>query len=72
MNEQALNIVLVLVSVIMVGNLALGIMSLSEDWALLIAWFFPIIYGLKVYRPQIRDTWSAPVAALFVSADRRS
>ena len=56
MNQRSLNIILVLVSVIMVGNLALGIMSLSEDWAFLLAWFVPIIYGLKVYRPQNRDT----------------
>lgn len=50
MNQQSLNFVLVLVSVIMVGNFAFGIMSLSEDWAVLLAWFVPIIYGLKIYR----------------------
>ena len=50
MTQKTLNIILTVVSVIMVGNFVSGVMTLEDDWAVLVAWFFPVLGGITVQK----------------------
>lgn len=50
MTQKTLNIILAAVSLIMIGSFIFGVMTLEEDWAVLIAWFFPVICGITVQK----------------------
>ena len=52
MTQKTLNIILTVVSVIMVGNFIFGFMTLEDDWAVLVAWFFPVLGGVTVQKSQ--------------------
>ena len=39
-------------SVIMVGKFIFGEMTLKDDWAVLVAWFFPVLCGLTVQESE--------------------
>ena len=50
--QKTLNIILTVVSVIMGGNFLFGVMALEDDWAVLIAWLFPILCGMTVQKSE--------------------
>ena len=52
MTQKTLNIILTVVSVIMVGNFIFGFMTLEDDWAVLVAWFFPVLCSVTVQKSQ--------------------
>ena len=52
MTQKTLNIILTVVSVIMVGNFIFGVMTLEDDWAVLVAWFFPVLCGMTVQKSE--------------------
>ena len=52
MTQKTLNIILTVVSVIMGGNFLFGVMALEDDWAVFIAWFFPILCGMTVQKSE--------------------
>mgnify|MGYP003340902442 FL=1 len=52
MTQKTLNIILTVVSVIMVGNFVFGVMTLEDDWSVLVAWFFPVLCGMTVQKSE--------------------
>ena len=52
MTQKTLNIILTVVSVIIVGNFIFCIMTLEDDWAVLVSWFFPVLCGMTVQKSE--------------------
>lgn len=44
-HSQVLRLVLWAVSLIMIANFAFGVLTFSEHWWVLSAWFFPLAFG---------------------------
>ena len=52
MTQKTLNVILTLVSLIMVGSFVFGVMTLEDEWAVLLAWFFPVLCGMTVQKTE--------------------